>query len=375
MTTLRNRLALLVLLCLMLPTRAQDTFTDAPTGVTYTVERLLLAQFPVGMVYLPDGSLLYNEKITGNVRLVSPDGRLQPDPVLNLPTDALQERGMLGLAIDPDFAENGWVYVVHTRAGTARDYPANTLVRFRLVAGAAQDVATLASYPITTGELLHNGGNVHFDPDGLLYLSLGDFGDAANAQNPDVPLGKINRFAVTDTGIVPAAGNPFGDDNPVWALGFRNPFDFTFDRETGLLYISEVGPNCDDEINIGIAGFHYGWREGYECVGETIITGLEQLYSPPLLTFTPVEAPTGLLVYRGEMFPEWQGNLLFCNWNFGDLRRVVLDETGTQVLDIHTLDMGDVGCRIDLVEAPDGALVFGTVEQGSGAIMRLSRGE
>lgn len=365
---------MVVAVCILfgLPLQAQDTITDAPTGVSYRVEQYLLAQFPVGMVFLPDGSLLYNEKITGNVRLVLPDGTLQRAPVLNLPTDALQERGMLGLAIDPDFATNATVYVVHTRQGTARDYPANTLVRFRLVDGAAQDVQTLASYPITTGELMHNGGNVHFDTAGYLYLSLGDFGDATNSQDVNSPLGKINRFQVTADGIIPAPGNPFGDDNAAWAVGFRNPFDFTFDTATGLLYTTEVGPDCDDEVNLVIRGFNYGWQPDYACVGTGIISGLT-LYSPPMLTFTPVEAPTGILVYHGAMFPEWDGNLFFCNWNFGDLRRVVLDETGTNVVDVEVIDLGGVGCRIDLVQGNDGALYFGTVETGTGAIMRLTR--
>lgn len=355
--------------------QAQDafvpqTFTDELTGTAYRLERYMLAQFPVGMVFLTDGSLLYNEKITGNVRLVAPNGQLQRAPVVHLPTDALQERGMLGLAIDPDFADNSYVYVVHTRVGSASAYPANELVRFRLVDGLGQDVQVLASYPITTGQLLHNGGNVHFDAAGDLYLSLGDNGDAANAQNLASPLGKVLRFDVSDAGITPADGNPFGDDNPTYAIGFRNPFDFTFDRVSNRLYVSEVGPNCDDELNLVLAGFNYGWREDYECVGTDLVSGLE-LYAPPLLSFNPVEAPTGLVVYHGEAFPAWQGNLLFCNWNFGDLRRAVLNETGTRVESVHDIDLGGVGCRIDLVEGPDGALYFGTVEEGSGAIMRL----
>lgn len=347
-----------------------QTFTDAATGTQYRLERYLLARFPVGMVFLPDGSLLYNEKVTGNVRLVSPEGRLQSQPVISLPTDALQERGMLGLTIDPDFATNGWVYVVHTRVGSASAYPANELVRFTLVDGRGEQPQVLASYPITTGELLHNGGNVHFSPDGDLYLSLGDNGDASNAQDPQSPLGKMLRFQVDENGLTPAADNPYGDDNPAYAIGFRNPFDFTFDSLSGRLYTNEVGPNCDDELNLVLPGFNYGWRENYECVGTDMISGLA-LYNPPLLSFNPVEAPTGLIVYRGDAFPAWQGNLLFCNWSFGDLRRAILDESGTRVEAVETIDLGGLGCRIDLVEGPDGALYFGTVEAGSGAIMRL----
>ena len=370
-------LIILVWLCLSWGAQAQDTFTlqtftDVETGVTYRLERYLLAQFPVGMVFLPDGTLLYNEKITGNVRLVSPDGKLQTEPVIHLPTNALQERGMLGLAIDPNFAENQHVYVVHTREGTSRDYPANELVRFTLLDGIGGDPQVLASYPITTGELLHNGGNVVFDSEGYLYLTLGDFGDSSNSQNVDSPLGKVLRFEVTADGLIPAPNNPFADDNPAYAIGFRNPYDLTFDPDTGRIFVAEVGPNCDDELNILLRGFNYGWREDYECVGEALVTEVD-LYMRPILSFNPVDAPTGLLVYRGEMFPEWQGNLFLCNWNFGDLRRITLNESGTQAEQVSVLDLGDVGCRIDLVEGLDGSLYFGTVVEGSGAIMRVVR--
>ncbi len=344
--------------------------TDPATGTRYRVERFIEANFPVGMVFLPDGRLLYNEKTTGNVRLVSADGVRQLAPVVTLPTDALQERGMLGIAIDPDFEDNGRVYVVHTRRGDARNFPTNTLVRFRLVDGTAQDLETLARYPITSGELLHNGGNVHFNAEGKLFLSLGDFGLPQNAQDPAAPHGKIHRFILTEDGIAPDPTNPFGANNSAYALGLRNPFDFTFDPETGHVWAAEVGPSCDDEINLVLAGFNYGWRENYTCVGKQLIPSLT-LYMPPVLTFTPVEAPTGIHFYQGDAFPEWRGNLFFCNWNFGDLRRVVLDTTRTRALEVHDIPLGGEKCRLDLLEDANGYLYFGTVGGGGGAIMRI----
>lgn len=341
----------------------------------YTVERYALANFPVGMAFASDGRLFYNEKTTGNVRMIRADGTTQREPIISLPTDALQERGMLGLALDPAFDENALMYVVHTRIGTARDYPANELVRFRLdevadvYTGAEPEV--LLSAPITTGNLLHNGGNVHFGPDGMLYITFGDNGEAAFSQDLDSLLGKMLRYQVTDAGLVPAPNNPFGPDNPVYAYGFRNPFDFTFDPIRGSLFVAEVGPNCDDEINLVRRGFNYGWREAYECVGMDLIGGLPHPYQSPLLTFTPVIAPTGLIVYDHEAIPAWRGNLFFCNWIFGDLQRVVLDATHTQVEAVHTLDLGGEQCRIDLVVGPEGGLYFGTVSADSGAVMRL----
>jgi glucose/arabinose dehydrogenase len=367
---------IMLMLCLLmvLPTIAQDvqTITDEASGVTYRIETFLEANFPVGMVFLPDGRLLYNEKTTGRVRLVDADGTRQLEPVIELPTDALQERGMLGIAVDPDFENNRWVYVVHTRAGTARDFPANTLVRFRLNdEGLGEDLETLLSAPIETGFLLHNGGNVHFDDEGYLYVSFGDLGDASNSQNPDTLEGAVHRFVVTDDGLIPAEGNPYGDDNSTYALGFRNPFDFTFDPETGRVFVTEVGPNCDDEINMIIPRFNYGWREEYECVGDDLITDVE-LYAPPLLSFNPVTAPTGIAFYTGDLAPAWQGDLFYCNWNFGELWRVVLDESRSRVAETHLIDLGDADCKIDLVQDAEGAFYFGTVGEGGGAIMKLT---
>jgi len=346
----------------------------APADPPLIVEEYAVANFPVGMVFDEEGTLYYNEKTTGHVRRIGPDGQIDPQPLASFSTSAVQERGMLGLTLAPDFAESRIMYLVYTKEGTARDYPANTLVRLRLGEdGRAEQVEELLSLPITNGNLLHNGGNVHFGPDGALYVSFGDFGEPATAQDLDSLQGKILRYRVEDEGplLIPD-DNPF-PGSPVYAYGLRNPFDFTFDPFSGKLFAAEVGPSCDDELNLILPGWNYGWREGYECVGTGFIPGL-RLYAPPLLSFTPVEAPTGILVYDGEMFPEWRGNLLWCNWNFGDLRRAVLDETRTRVLEVHKIDLGRTQCRIDLVQAPDGALLFGTVGSFGGAIMRLSRG-
>ncbi len=365
-------LGLLLVLAIPIVT-AQTTLLDAPSDTRYQLERVTSANFPVGMVIAPDGRLFYNEKISGNVRVILPDGTLQPEPVITLETDALQERGMLGIALDPDFAENRRMYVVHTAIATARDFPANRLVRFVVDAdNRAQAVEELWRLPIETGALLHNGGNVHFDDEGYLFLSVGDYGNPAYGQDRDAPQGAIHRFQVTDAGLVPAEGNPFGDDNSLYAYGLRNPFDFTFDPYGNHLFTTESGPACDDEINMIVAGFNYGWGSGYDCVGEGVITGLSGIYAPPLLSYTPTIAPTGIVVYDGALFPQWQGDLFFCDWNTGVLRRVVLSDDRTRAEAVHEIDLGDVQCRVDLAIGNDGSLYFGTVSQGDGAIWRIT---
>ncbi len=364
---------LLLIFPLLVPHARQAPLTDEATGTRYVIEEVVTANFPVGMAFAPDGRLFYNEKTTGNVRVVSAEGELLPDPVITLPTNALQERGMLGIALSPNFADDPLVYVMHTLEGTSSDYQANRLVRFTVDEdNQAGDVQELLRVPIENGLLLHNGGNIHFAASGHLFLTLGDYGEAFHAQDLTTPQGAIHRFRVTEDGLIPARGNPFGDDNSIYAYGLRNPFDFAFDPLTGNIVTTENGPACDDEINLILPGFNYGWSEDYDCPGLEPISGLPHPYGVPLLSFTPTIAPAGVIFYEGQMFPEWQHDLFFCDWKFGKLHRVLLDESRSRVAERHELDLGGAQCRLDIVVGPDDALYFGTVGTGEGAILRLA---
>lgn len=364
--------SVVVLLCIGVSLQAQeDVLVDAATGTEYVVEPYRVANFPVGMVFAPDGRLFYNEKTTGNVRVITPEGETLPEPVINLDTDALQERGMLGIAISPNWEDDNTLYVVHTLVGTQRDFPANRLVRFTVdednVAGEVEELLRL---PIETGILIHNGGNVHFDEAGYLYLSVGDYGVPANAQDLETPQGAIHRFEVGDAGLIIPHDNPFIDSS-IYSYGFRNPFDFTIDPYSDHIFVADVGPSCDDEINVSLPGDNHGWDENYDCLGVDGVAEVDD-YRAPLVSYAaPVVAPTGIVVYDGEVFPEWQGDLFFCNWSFGNLRRIELDETRMQVEAIHEIDLGGATCKLDLVIAPDGSFYFGTLGSGDSMIMRL----
>jgi aldose sugar dehydrogenase len=365
-------LLLTLLLTLSAPTWAQedDVFIDEASGARYRVEVFTPANFPVGLAFAPDGRLFYNEKTTGNVRVVAPNGQRQRDPVLTLPTDALQERGMLGIAIDPNFTDNRHIWVVHTAVGTARDWPTNKLIRFREEEGRAVDVEEMLALPITTGALLHNGGNVHFSPDGHLFIGFGDYGDPTNAQNLETMQGSMHRFEVTEDGLIPAAGNPFGDDNSAYAYGFRNPWDFDFEPETGAVWLTENGPSCDDEINLLIAGLNYGWSESYECYGMDFIPGILD-YMPPARSFSPTIGITGIIFYDGVTIPEWDGDLFYCDWVWGEMHRAELNDARTAIEAVYPVDLGEASCKIDITVGPDGGLYFGTVGDGEGYIYRI----
>lgn len=347
------------------------TYTDPQSGVRYSVTRYAPADFPVGLAFSPDGRLFYNEKLTGRVRVILPDGTTQPEPVAEFEVDGLQERGLLGIELDPAFHENETLWVVYTAAGNARDWPANTLARLQLEDNIATQTDIFFSLPITTGFLLHNGGNVRFDADGHLYLSIGDYGEAANAQDLETPQGAIHRFSVDEDSLtltVPE-DNPFPDSS-VYAYGFRNPWDFAFDPLSGQIWVTENGPSCDDELNLVLEGFNYGWGEDYECVGKDFIAGVPN-YMPPMLSFDPTIGISGITFYESDVIPQWQNDLFFCDWVNGDLQRVVIDETRSRVQQHYALDLGDVTCKIGLTTGPDGALYFGTVGDGEGWIYRL----
>lgn len=348
--------------------RSQEDFFS-PDGVRYRVERFLSAEFPVGLAFTPDGELLYTEKATGDVRLVRADGRRQRAPVLSLAVDALQERGLQSITLDPDFENNRYVWLFYTAAGTAKAYPANKVLRFRLEDGKAQDAIDMLSVPIDTGFLVHNGGGLQFDDEGYIYIGIGDYGDASRPQDLNIPHGKIHRFAVEADELVVPRDNPLPGSS-IYAYGLRNPFDYAFDPQSGRLYATENGDNCDDEINLILPGFNYGYRADYECVGTDYIAGLGK-YLPPLLSYTPTIAPVGITFYQGAALPQWRNDLFFCSWNDGVLHHLRLNSGRNKVLFDRALDLGAVPCRIDVAASPDGALYFSTLDEEGGAIYRV----
>lgn len=368
-----KKLLVFVLLSMISPRIAQaqnpTSFTDEPTGVQYTVERFIPANFPVAMAFAPDGRLFYTEKTTGDVRVISADGELQAEPVIHVDVDGLVERGLLGIALDPDYDQNGVIWISYTALATARDWPANTLARFVEQDGIGSELEIMMQIPIDNGELTHNGGNVRFDADGLLYWSVGDYNTPTNAQDLTVPQGKIHRFEVTDEGLLPAEANVL--EAGLFAYGFRNPYDMAIDPISGQVWTTENGPECDDEVNLVLNGFNYGWDVNYRCLGYDLAPNMPD-YMPPHISFTPAFGISGLTFYTADVIAEWENDLFFCNWGFGTLYRAEIDETRSRVLNLYEINLGDeIDCKLGLATGIDGALYFGTVGVGTGAIYRL----
>ena len=169
--------------------------------------------------------------------------------------------------------------------------------------------------------------------------------------------------------------NPFFDgDGPnydgVYAYGFRNPYDITFDPLSGdnRIFATENGPSCDDEINLVLAGYNYGWEQGYVCSNEAPANP-EINTIPPLLSWTPTTAPTAIIVYTGDDFPEWYGDLFFCSFQDSLLHRLELNESRDAIIK-HT-SINGMFCQVDLFNGPAGALYF--LEGGAFAEGRVKR--
>ena len=215
------------------------------------------------MAFAPDGRLFVCLQ-DGPVRVIE-NGVLLSDPFVTVATSANGERGLGGIAFDPDFATNQFVYFYYT-VNTPPVH--NRVSRFTAngnvaVPGSETPILDLDNLNSFTN---HNGGAIHFGPDGKLYVAVGENANPANSQTVANRLGKMLR--INPDGTIPPdnptsfpgiAGSPTGDNRAIWAVGFRNPFTFAFQPGTGRLFINDVGEHTWEEINDGIAGSNYGW--------------------------------------------------------------------------------------------------------------------
>jgi glucose/arabinose dehydrogenase len=308
------------------------------------------ADAPVSLAFAPDGRLFYNELRSGRVRIVE-NGQLQDEPfasvdVVNL--SGYSEHGLLGLALDPDFASNHYVYVFYGEPDNDGAPLRQRLVRFTDVNGVGQDMTViLDDLPISKG-CCHNGGRIAFGPDGKLYVSIGDTTESSLSQNPDSLAGKILR--VNPDGSIPD-DNPF-PGSPVYALGIRNSFGLAFHPVTGALFIDETGPAGFDELDIIRPGGNYGWPEAKG------IAGLSQ-YIDPIWAAGPVSVtPTGMTFYTGDALPIPRNDLLRCTYNAGKLEHVKMAPSFDHIDGIE--DAG-LSCSLDVKVGPDGAVYFSTM--------------
>ncbi|MCA1577980.1 MAG: PQQ-dependent sugar dehydrogenase [Acidobacteria bacterium] len=356
-------LCILLSVFLLATIAAQVSAATVPAGFTDATVATGL-NTPTAMALAPDGRIFVCQQ--GGALRVIKNGVLLPTPFLTVTVDSSGERGLLGVAFDPNFVSNQLVYVYYT-ATTPTIH--NRLSRFT----ASGDVALAGSetiimeLPNLSTATNHNGGAIHFGPDGNLYIAVGDNANGANAQSLGTRLGKMLR--ITSTGAIPA-DNPFfnqatGDNRAIWALGVRNPFTFSFQNGTGRMFINDVGQNVWEEINDGIAGSNYGWPD---CEG--FCNPPNANFRDPIFAY-PNDAQTcaitGGSFYNPAItqFPaQFVGNYFFADFCGGWIRR--LDPAnGNAVSDFAT----GISLPVDLKVSPDGFLYY--LARGAGAVGRI----
>lgn len=304
--------------------------------------------WPAAFTFAPDGgTIFYAERLSGEIRKFTMAGK-KDSRWTNIPDVSLRgEQGVLGIALDPDW-ERGprqrWVYVYYTEGHPHR----NVIVRLRKRGGGGVKRDKLLTIPASD---YHDGGVLHFGPDDKLYVVTGDAQQPGLAQQKRNPAGKVLRLE--QNGKRPR-------DNPIprsraYSYGHRNSFGFAFDPETGALWQSENGPECDDEVNLILPGRNYGWGGASSCP-DTNDSGPSP--ERPKATFNPVPALTGVAFCRGcGLAPEVEGDLLVGVYNDGKIRNISLNPARDGVASIEVLH--DHPNSVLAVEAaPDGRIYF-----------------
>ncbi|WP_293810643.1 PQQ-dependent sugar dehydrogenase [uncultured Bosea sp.] len=328
-------------------------------------------EHPWGLAFLPDGRMLVTER-PGRLRLVEADGKLSR-PIAGLPSVmARGQGGLLGIALDPAFAQNRLVYVSFAEPRSGGNGTSVARGRLNEQGTALTAVGMIFRQMPTINSNLHFGSRLIFDRAGALFVTLGErYSQRDQAQNPANHLGKLVR--IRPDGSTPA-------DNPkkegwapeIWSIGHRNVQGAALHPDTGQLWTAEHGARGGDEINTPKAGLNYGWPvitygvdySGAKIGEGTAKPGMEQ----PLFYWDPSIAPSGAAFYSGPVWPAWK-NSLFVGALAGQML-VRLSTEGEKVTGEERL-LTDIGERIrDVVQGPDGFLYLLT-DEADGKVLRM----
>jgi glucose/arabinose dehydrogenase len=365
---------------------AGNVTTSAPVSVTvsggggapvFVNDRVIIGlDEPTQIAWTPDGRMLIAER-DGTIWVVPPgSSQVLPTPLIQVPSvQTADERGLLGLTVDPQFAQNGYIYVYYTH-GTMHNRVSRYIVSGNTASTGSEFVVWQNP---AEAAIWHQGGDLHFGPDGDLYISVGDHLDTLTSQELDSYNGKILR--VTRDGVAPT-DNPFYDGSgpnldAIWARGLRNPFRFAIDPATGKVIIGDVGEGGWEEVDIGVAGANYGWPT---CEGTCSTPGMTNpIYSYPHNIHDA--SITAGFVYRGSQFPaEYQGDFFFGDYAQNWIKRLEFNASGglDAVRNFEPPDGsldGPYGDIVALQQGPDGSLWYvdtGPFENdNAGAIRRI----
>lgn len=305
-------------------------------------------------IAIRDESTIYVTERTGSIRIIE-DGVLLPQPLITLEAPFTQtgEGGLLGIALDPNFMENHYLYAMHSYREGGRNY--NRVIRLIVQNHDAEiDSVIIDRIP---GGMSHNGGRIKVGPDNKLYISTGDSGNMNLSQDSNSLAGKILRIELD--GSIPE-DNPF-PGSPVYSLGFRNPQGLTWGPQN--MYATEHGASAHDEINRILPGGNYGWP----IVQGEQDTETSALIPPLVSSGDNTWAPSGIsYINQGP----WEGKLAVATLRGMQLLLISLDDTGTAVTRVESWLPNEFGRIREVVQAEDGSIYMTTSNRdGRGNIL------
>jgi aldose sugar dehydrogenase len=329
-------------------------------------------EHPWGLAILPDGRMLVTER-PGRLRIVDRSGHIS-ESLGGVPeVFARGQGGLLDVALSPGFAKDRLVYLSYAEPGEGG--ASTAVARGQLTERGLENVQVFWRQQPKVNSSYHWGSRLVFRPDGTLFVTLGDRSSYREvAQNLSTTIGKIVR--INPDGSVPR-DNPFigrwGTRPEIWSYGHRNVQGAAFDDETGRLWTAEHGARGGDELNHPEAGKNYGWPiisygvdySGAKIGEGTSKPGMEQ----PVYYWDPVIAPSGMAIYRGDIFPDWKGNILIGSLNPGLLVRLIMKDGKVAREERYLADLRE---RIrDVRQAPDGSLYLLT-DSRNGRVLRVT---
>lgn len=365
----------LAIALLVAPGTPRATNAAASPTLTSTVVRSGL-QYTWDLAFTPDGQMLVTER-PGRVRIYS-SGAVGSSLVRTVTIPSVHaegESGLMGIAVDVDYAANRLVYVCATRNVTASTWQ-NEVLRFTVAADGSWTNLVRLITGMTAGSN-HDGCAVEMDPSGRLWVSMGDAGDAFSAQNPNDLNGKILR--VNRDGTIPS-DNPImpgaSGRSAVYSMGHRNPQGIAFQPGTGRVYAAEHGPNTDDEVNLIVAGGNYGWPcytgAGSVNSADPSCGPAGSYRNPAWASGTPTLATSGLSFADGVSWGDFDGNLFVAQLKETDLRRFTPSVDGTTMTQAAVLFDGTWGRLRAVVRGPAGQLYLTTSNGTDDKVIRIS---
>ena len=328
--------------------------SPSPSPVVTGYREVVLAEnlgLPVAINFAPDGRIFFAQVKEGAIRVLDATGALNPTPVAVFEVSKIGEFGLLGLALDPEFAANHRMYAYYTEPDADGTAKGNKVVRLVESNNQATVEATIID-DIPPSRDKHAGGRLTFGPDGMLYVAVGDTQRPDQAQDAASPVGKILR--VNTDGVAPA-DNPFPGSR-AWALGLRNPFGLSFDPDNGRLFVAENGPNSFDEVNVA--------EKPGENFGHPVVFGPSGgRFKDPIWNSGPEShGMSGVAAVRNSLVPQLDERVFFCTFNTGVLHSLpILPDGG-----FGAEEALPHFCNLDVAVSPEGI-----VHIANGSIVKL----